>query len=218
MASGKRKQSEQKFVDSFTLRRLRRELKKIPADSRTSPERYTVELEHDDLTRWVVRYYYDDLPDDCNEHAKVVAQELARNDLTYVEFKFIYSDEYPGKPPFCFNSYPPMFGTTLSQDGALCHETLHPNHGWQASKCMSQFIVELRCILENDCKIRLLDRKRRIRVAQDPEHAADHAASSSSTPKEAEKEEEEKEVFVPNEEATASRTNDFYLAAHTKGY
>lgn len=217
----KRKEPEDTFMSPFTLKRLTKELKKIPTDSRTSSERYTVELEHDDMSRWVVRYYYDDLPEDCNAHAKVIAQELAKNDLSYVEFKLIYSNEYPGKPPFCFNSYPPMWGRFLSQCGALCHEQLHPNHGWQASMCMAQFVVGLRSILEEDCRIRLLDRKRRIRVEEDvdPDNVnheqqaaeADSAASGSASTL-------EKEVFVPNEEETARRTNDFYLAAHTSGY
>ena len=129
----KRKQPDDGFIGPFTLRRLTKELRKIPADSRTSPERYTVELEHDDLTRWVVRYYYDDLPEDCNAHAKKIAQDLAKNDLTYVEFKLVYCNEYPGKPPFCFNSFPPMFGKFLSQCGALCHEQLHPDQIGRAS-------------------------------------------------------------------------------------
>ena len=40
----KRKEPEDAFMSPFTLKRLTKELKKIPTDSRTSAERYTVEL------------------------------------------------------------------------------------------------------------------------------------------------------------------------------
>ena len=99
--------------------------------SGTAPARSTAAAHRGSVTFVAGRpVAYDDLPEDCNAHAKVVTKELAQNGLTYVEFKFIYCNESPGNPPFCFNSYPPMFGSNLDQTGALCHETLHPNHGW----------------------------------------------------------------------------------------
>ena len=192
-SSKKRKaDKEAEFWDPRTIKRLTKEFARIPKDSKTSATQYSVHLEDDDIGRWVVRYYYDDLPEGVNKHAKLLSSQLKERDLSYVEMMFIFSPDYPGKPPFVYNSFPRLWGSFLSPCGALCHEMLHPSHGWTGSMNLSTFIIALRSILEEDVQARLFTR--------------DVGGESSGS------------ELLRNDEETARRTNDFYLAAHRSGY
>ena len=149
-------------------------------------------MEDENIARWVIRYYYDDLPKGSNSHSRVLAAQLKERNIEYIEMMLIYSPDYPGKPPFCFNSYPRLWGKFLSPCGALCHEQLHPQHGWNGALNMSNFIIALRSILEEDCNARLFT-------------TGVGGGSSGSE-------------LMRNDEGAARRTNDFYVAAHRSGY
>ena len=178
------------YIDSFTLKRLTKELKRIPKDSMEMENKFSVELEDEKINRWVVKYFYDSLPSNANKHAKRIASQLKERGLTYIEFKFIYSNEYPGKPPFVSNSFPRLQGSFISPCGALCHESLHPEHGWTAGIDMGNFVIGLRSVLEEDCKASLFT-----------------DAYGKSDPE-----------LMKNDEETARKTNSFFLAAHKSGY
>lgn len=193
--SGKRKMEVgvNTNLDNFAIKRLQKELSRMPKDTRSSDAKFEIEIDEQDIGRWVVKYYYNDLPEDASKDQKRIAKQLNTYDLKAITTVFRFSSDYPGRPPLVYIEHPRMMGNTIDATGAVCHEQLHPNHGWQASMRMEALIVWFRSLMDDsDTNLRMF------------------GWDGTSTSNE--------DAFLKNDEATARKTTDFYLACHKHGY
>ena len=61
---------------------------------------------------------------------------------------FLFSDEYPSKPPKC-KFVPPLFHPNVFSDGSICLSILNETQGWSPAITIRQMLLGIQELLDN---------------------------------------------------------------------
>lgn len=157
--SKKRKAEAPVAVDSLAKKRILKEIMVLSKQNQRETEQLELEvIDEDDIMRWRAKWYYDRVDSNSTETERRLKEQLDDRGLEFIEFRLVFSDEYPRTPPMVYNYYPRLHGSYIFSAGGICAATLNERHGWTPASRAQSLMIAVRamlegggCRLENGC-------------------------------------------------------------------
>lgn len=159
--SKKRKAEAPVAVDSLAKKRILKELMVLSKLKQRETEQLELEvIDENDIMRWRAKWYYDKVDSDSTETERRLKEQLTSRGLEFIEFRLVFSDEYPRAPPMVYSYYPRLIGSYIFSAGGICAATLNQQHGWTPASRAQSLMIAVRAMLQGGgCRLQSDDPK-----------------------------------------------------------
>nr|CAG4635534.1 EOG090X0867 [Artemia franciscana] len=123
--------------------RLMKELRDIYKSDTFKKRIYTVELVNDNLYEWDVKMFSVDSESPLMADLALLKEREGKD---YIQFRFVFKDNYPFEPPFVHIVAPIITGGYVLVGGAICMELL-TKQGWCAAYNVESVIMQIAATL-----------------------------------------------------------------------